>query len=82
MPETGIGVIITGKEVYDAVMETKATVTRIEGKFSALEATVKEHDIKLESLQRFKYQVMGWGALAGALTSLIGPYVVKLIFGG
>lgn len=82
MPDTGIGVVITGKEVYDAVMETKATVTRIEGKFSSLEATVKEHETKIEDLQRFKYQLIGWSGLAGTLAGLFGPYVVKMIFGG
>lgn len=82
MPDTGIGVVVTGKEIYDAVMETKATVTRIEGGLQELKATVGEHETKIEDLQRFKYQLIGWSGLAGTLAGLFGPYVVKLIFGG
>ena len=48
MPDTGIGVVITGKEIYDAVMETKGTVARIEEKFSSLTSTVRDHTVALE----------------------------------
>ena len=82
MLESGIGVVVTGKEIYDAVMETKATVTRIEGGLQELKVTVREHETKIEDLQRFKYQLIGWSGLAGTLAGLFGPYVVKLIFGG
>lgn len=82
MPESGIGVVITGKEIYDAVMATKESVTRIESKFGEVEAVVKEHEIKLDDLYRKYYQIAGIGGLAGGLALAIGQAIIKAIFGG
>lgn len=89
MPDTGFGVVITGKEIYDAVMETKGTVTRIEEKFTSMTATVKEHtaaleehDDKLEDLYRKYYQIAGIGGMVGGLVLAIAQAIIKYVFGG
>ena len=72
MPETGIGVTITGKEIYESVVLIKDTVTRIETKLDNLEVKVSEHDEKIEELQKFKYQIASLGGIVGgALVALI-----------
>lgn len=72
MPETGIGVTITGKEIYESVVLIKDTVTRIETKLDNLEVQVSEHDEKIEELQKFKYQIASLGGIVGgALVALI-----------
>lgn len=89
MPDTGIGVVITGKEIYDAVMETKGTVARIEEKFSSLTSTVQdhtaaleEHDGKLEDLYRKYYQIAGIGGMVGGAVLAVVQAVIKAVFGG
>lgn len=82
MPDSGIGVVITGKEIYDAVMATKESVTRIESKFGEVEAAVKEHETKLEDLYRKYYQIAGIGGMVGGAVLAVVQAVIKAVFGG
>ena len=89
MPDTGIGVVITGKDIYDLVLTTKESVTRIESRLGSVnealenhERSIQDHTSKLEELQKFRYQTVGWGSAAGAIAGFLVPYLVKLIFGG
>ena len=82
MPDSGIGVVITGKEIYDAVMATKESVTRIESKFGEVEAAVKEHETKLDDLYKKYYQIAGIGGLTGGLALAIVQAIIKAVFGG
>lgn len=81
MSESGGGVVITGKEMYDLMLETKNTVTRIETTMSALAIAVAEHEQKIDDLTKKYYMAGGLGGIVGAILTAVIPVVAKFIGG-
>lgn len=80
-PESGMGVLITGKEVYDAVLSIKDTVTRMEQKLGDLSKTVAEHDVKIEDLTKKYYLAGGIGGIAGSIVVAAIPVIIRFMQG-
>ena len=75
------GVVITAKEMYDLMLETKLAVTRIEGQVREMVRTVDEHEGKIDDLTKKYYMAGGIGGVTGAVLTSVIPLLVK-VFGG
>lgn len=74
-----LGVVVTAKEVYDLVLETKLAVSRIEQQMTDMVTTVNDHEKAIDDLTKKYYMAGGIGGIIGAvLTSLI-PLLTKIL---
>lgn len=76
-----LGVVITAKEVYDLVLETKVAVTRIEQQVSEMVKTVDDHEKAIDDLTKKYYMAGGIGGVIGAILTSLIPVITR-IFGG
>ena len=76
-----LGVVITAKEVYDLVLETKAAVTRIEQQVSEMVKTVDNHEHAIDDLTKKYYMAGGIGGVIGTIIASLVPLITRL-FGG
>ena len=82
VPESS-GAIVTIKDIYDTVMETKFTVLGLDSKIEHINekvasqgAVLNEHDDKIQDLYKKWYMV---GGLAGAVGSLVATAAQLLL---
>ena len=78
MADSDIGVVITGKEIYDAVMATKETVQRVEERFNTLQATVNSHEESIEELKKQYFKVALLSGTIGATITTALPFILRL----
>ena len=76
-----IGVVITAKEMYDLMLETKFAVNRIEQRVEDMVKTVNEHEKAIDDLTKKYYMAGGIGGVIGAILTSLIPVITR-IFGG
>ena len=76
-----IGVVITAKEMYDLMLETKFAVNRIEQRVEDMVKTVNEHETQIDDLTKKYYMAGGIGGIIGAILTSLVPFLTKLIGG-
>ena len=76
-----IGVVITAKEMYDLMLDTKFAVNRIEQRVEDMVKTVNEHETQIDDLTKKYYMAGGIGGVIGAILTSLIPFITRL-FGG
>lgn len=62
-----ISVSITGREIYDLLMEMRRDVLELSGKVDAMPTTLTDHETRLRHLERAVWGYAGAAAVGGGL---------------
>lgn len=84
MPESSAGAVVTIKDIYDTVMETKFAVLGLDAKVENINNQVKDHDKvlddhdnKLDDLYKKWYMVGGVGGFVGSAIVIVAEIIFK-----